>query len=179
MLPIDAIGATLSAETASISQKLSAAVASGSAHDIRVELEALHTFYNELWQVEGVLQQAQQSTKEQATFNAVRGIGTEISEVFEGSVPGVDQAVNAALGNVSGSSHGLGSVLTALHAIVVKNLQAVYDTYMAYLNADNSGASDLTSAASQTVENHWNGNADQITATVLGNEFGSLAKRLF
>lgn len=179
MIPIDAIDTSLSSETLSLQQSLSAAVASGSAHDIRVELDALRTFYDNLWEVEGVLKSAQQATQSQAMVTTVRGIGTTIGEAFEGSVPGVDEAVNAALDNVSGTSDGLGSVLPALHAIVVKNLRAVYDTYMAYLDADNSGASGLSSAASQTVQNHWNGNADQILATVLGNEVGSLVKRIF
>jgi hypothetical protein len=174
MIPIDQIGTSLGAETETLQNNLATAMASGSEHDIRVELDALRTFYDNLWEVESVLHKAQQATKDQALVTEIRGIGTTIGEIFDGSVPGVDDAVTAAQNNLSGSSDGLGSVLPGLHAIVIKNLRAVYDTYMAYLNADDGGASGLSSAASKTVDQSWNTNAADITATVIGNELKGL-----
>lgn len=163
------MGSSLNAETATLLEKVNDAVMSGSAHDIKVEMAALQTFYENLWQVEGVLKDAQQAMQMQAGLTSVGDIGVSIREIFDGSVPGVDEAVNAALDNVSGATDGLGKVLPALHAIVIKNLRAVYDTYMAYLNADDSGASRLNSAANQAADQSWTKSSDEIYSKVSEN----------
>lgn len=163
------IGSALGAEVAMFQTNLSGAT---SAHDIRVELASLQKFYDQLWQVEGELQKAMHTTANQAAMTEFQGAVSGIGAALEGagSVPGVDAAVNAAMKNVSGATDGLGTVLKAMHAIVVQNLQALYDTYMHYLDADHSGAAGLSSAASNEVTGHWQRNQRNLDTTVAGNE---------
>lgn len=157
-----------SGETTKLIGEFNRAVASGNTQSIAVELQALQDFYKRLGQVEQQMESAVNKLRETSMSTGMHEIADTLGEIFSESVPGVDAAVRSGQDNMSGNSNGLGQVLPRLHMTVRKNMWALYETYTAYLQADETGSQELTSAASQQLDDTWN-NATSGSPHVAGN----------
>lgn len=145
----------ISAKGLDIANKLDSALASGNQGDVRVELTALYDFFGELKQTYHELVQAEKALTNQSVVDAVMSIWDEASQLFGQSIPGVQSALQAAQDNFKPGTPGLLNTVKALESLLLQNLNAVSDTYHAYLQADREGAQGLTDATHKILGTEW------------------------
>lgn len=154
MLELESDGG--SSATTELLDQFNEAVNSGDAHSIAVELEALEAFYGHLGKVEAQLESAVNRLSGTALDASIDKIVGDVDNFLDGqSIPGVEDAVRNAQNNLSGSGNGLYQVMKRLHMTIRKNMWALYDTYTAYLQADEDGSQGLSTAADNGLGKIW------------------------
>jgi hypothetical protein len=145
----------ISAKGLEIATKLDSALAAGNQGDIRVELTALYQFFGELKGVLAELDQAETALTAESVSDELAMIVDTVDGMFGASIPGVHSALQAAQQNLDPSTPGLLHTVRGLQAMVTRNLQALYDTYVSYLAADRDGASALSDASRTYIGTQW------------------------
>lgn len=129
-------GTAYDARTAGLISDVQTAVATGDPTLINVSLDALEQFYQQLWELHDRLGAAIDRTTELWD-------GSHVHHHVEHQIDGLHSAVMLARNSASSHHSGLNRSLIRMQRLVQRNLQAMYETYSAYVLTDAENAQQL------------------------------------
>lgn len=134
---LEALGASLEGVVAGIGADLAEAAAAGNSGQFQVDLQALHDYYFKVYDIWTQLNQH---------ANGLPQDPFAVACVNTGQIPGVTSAIESTVNSALGATESMRTAMESVRARLSKHLHALHDVYVAYVQSDSQGASELTQA---------------------------------